>query len=95
MARRSTAIIWLWAAVLALLVCAPLLRPGYVLTYDMVWVPHLDVDRLEPWGLGSALPRAVPSDAVLAIVGSVIPQAVLQRLVLGAVFVLGMTNSSD
>lgn len=86
--------VWLWGLLLALIVCAPLLRPGYVLTYDMVWVPRLDLDRLEPWGLGSALPRAVPSDAVVALLGSVVPSAVVQRVVLGAVFVVGAVGAA-
>ncbi|MGJ9423326.1 hypothetical protein [Aeromicrobium sp. CF3.5] len=86
--------VWLWGLLLALMICAPLLRPGYVLTYDMVWVPHLDLDRLEPWGLGSALPRAVPSDAVVALLGSVVPAAVVQRVVLGAVFVIGAVGAA-
>lgn len=80
-----------WAAVLSIAVCAPLLSRGYVLTYDMVWVPHLDLDRPELWGLGTALPRAVPSDAVVALLGSVIPAAVVQRLVLfAALFLLAL-----
>ena len=80
-----------WAAALALAVCAPLFRHGYVLSYDMVWVPHLDLDRPEIWGLGSALPRAVPSDAVAALLGAMIPAALVQRVVLfGALFLLAV-----
>lgn len=82
----------LWAAILALAVCAPLFSRGYVLSYDMVWVPHLDLDRAELWGLGSALPRAVPSDAVVALLGSVIPTAVVQRVVLFAALFLIATG---
>jgi hypothetical protein len=63
-------------------VLAPLLARGYVLSYDMVWVPHLDLDRVELWGLGTGLPRAVPSDAAAALLGQVLPAAVVQRLVL-------------
>lgn len=92
--RRGTAIVWGWSALLALVVCLPLLRPGYVLTYDMVWVPHLDVSRLETWGLGSALPRAVPSDAVVALLGSVVPAAIVQRVVLFGVFVVGAVGAA-
>ena len=81
----------LWSALLALLVCAPLLAPGYVLSYDMVWVPHLDVARADLWGLGSALPRAVPSDAFSALLGSVLPAAIVQKSVLfGALFASGI-----
>ena len=30
-----------WSTVLTLLVLGPALAPGYVLSYDMVWVPDL------------------------------------------------------
>lgn len=80
-----------WAALLTLAVCAPMFTKGYVLSYDMVWVPQLDLDRAEIWGLGSALPRAVPSDAVAALLGAVIPAAVVQRIVLfAALFLLAV-----
>ncbi len=82
------AIVPSWAALLALAVCAPLFTTGYVLSYDMVWVPHLDLDRPEIWGLGSALPRAVPSDAVAALPGALVPAAVVQRIVLFAALVV-------
>lgn len=91
MARLLRFAVPLWSAVLALLVCAPLLAPGYVLSYDMVWVPHLDLSRADLWGLGSALPRAVPSDVFVALLGSVLPAAIVQKLVLfGALFASGM-----
>lgn len=77
-----------WSAGLALAVCLPLFARGYVLSYDMVWVPRLDLHRPEMWGLGSGLPRAVPSDAVVALLGSVIPAAVVQRVVLFAALFL-------
>ncbi|MET1036915.1 MAG: hypothetical protein ABW075_01495 [Aeromicrobium sp.] len=77
-----------WSAALALVVLAPLLGRGYVLTYDMVWVPQLDLDRVEVWGLGTGLPRAVPSDAVAALLGHVVPAEIVQRLLLFLAFVL-------
>ncbi len=86
--RLRRAVVPSWAVLLALAVCAPLLAKGYVLSYDMVWVPKLDLDRPEIWGLGSALPRAVPSDAVAALLGAMIPAAVVQRIVLFAALVL-------
>ena len=80
-----------WSALLALAVCLPLFTRGYVLSYDMVWVPRLDLDRPEIWGLGTGLPRAVPSDAVAALLGAVIPAAIVQRLVLfAALFLLAV-----
>ncbi len=72
-----------WSLALALLMLGPALGSGFVLTYDMVWVPDLAV-RGDVWGLGSALPRAVPSDAVVAVVDEVLPGALLQKLVLVA-----------
>ncbi|MEJ7633449.1 hypothetical protein [Aeromicrobium sp.] len=78
------AVVPVWAATLALAVCVPLFARGYVLTYDMVWVPQLDLDRPEIWGLGTGLPRAVPSDAVVALLDTVLPAALVQRLVLFA-----------
>lgn len=80
-----------WAAVLTLAVGIPWFRRGYLLSYDMVWVPALDLERPEIWGLGSGLPRAVPSDAVAALAGSVVPGAVVQRLfLLAALFLLSL-----
>jgi hypothetical protein len=77
--------VWPW--VLALVVLAPVLAPGYVLSYDMVFVPDLAL-RSDFLGLGSSLPRAVPSDAVVAVVDEVVPGMVLQKLVLVAALVL-------
>jgi hypothetical protein len=71
----------LWPWLLSVAVCAPLLAPGYVLSYDMVWVPDLALGR-DAWGLGTALPRAVPSDAVVALVDEVLPGQVVQKLIL-------------
>ncbi|MEP6852413.1 MAG: hypothetical protein ABJA87_07140 [bacterium] len=67
--------------VAALAVVAPLLRPGYVLTYDMVFVPR------QPWapalvGLGSATARAVPSDLLVVLASHVVPGQVVQKAIL-------------
>ena len=80
----SSLLRWLptaWAFLLAGLLLGPALGPGYVLTYDMVWVPDLAL-RDDFLGLGSALPRAVPSDAVVAVLDEVVPGMLLQKLVL-------------
>lgn len=71
----------LWSALLAALLLGGALGPGYVLTYDMVWVPDLALTP-DVWGVGSALPRAVPSDAVVALLDTVVPGVLLQKLVL-------------
>ena len=59
-------------SLLSLLLLGPALGSGYVLSYDMVWVPQLDL-RADILGLGTALPRAVPSDAVVAVLDGVVP----------------------
>src|SRR6476620_11019194 len=70
-----------WSAGLALLMLGPALGRGYVLSYDMVWVPDLSL-RSSFLGLGSGLPRAVPSDAVVAVLDEIVPGMLLQKLVL-------------
>ncbi|WP_445256709.1 hypothetical protein [Nocardioides aurantiacus] len=71
----------LWPWLLALLILGPALGPGYVLSYDMVFVPDLAL-RPDSWGLGSSLPRAVPSDALVGLADVLVPGDVLQKLVL-------------
>ena len=77
-----------WSCVLALLLLGPALGPGYVLSYDMVWVPDLDM-RSDFLGLATSLPRVVPSDAVVAVLDSVVPGMVLQKVVLLGSLVAG------
>ncbi|WP_300642124.1 hypothetical protein [Nocardioides sp.] len=77
-----------WSSLLAVLLLGPALGPGYVLSFDMVWVPDL-VLRADVLGVGSSLPRAVPSDAVVAVLDEVLPGALLQDLVLLAALVVG------
>ncbi len=69
----------IWAVALALLVIGPGLGPGYLLVRDMVWVPDLAL-RADFLGLGSGLPRAVPSDAVVAVLDELVPGMLLQKL---------------
>jgi hypothetical protein len=71
----------LWALALALLALGPALGSGFVLVRDMVWVPDLSLTG-DALGLGSGLPRAVPSDAVVAVLDELVPGMVLQKLVL-------------
>ncbi len=72
------------AAAVTAVVLAPLARPGYVLRYDMVFVPRqaLSWEVIAP---ATALPRAVPQDAVVALANQLVPGWLLQRLVLVAI----------
>jgi hypothetical protein len=78
-AARVSVVAWPW--LLAVAVLLPALSPGYVLTYDMVFVPDLAL-RPDFFGFASGLPRAVPSDALVAVLDEVVPGMVLQKLVL-------------
>ena len=79
-----------WAVLLPLVVLGPALGPGFVLTYDMVWVPDLTL-RSDMLGFSPALPRAVPSDAVVAVLDEVVAGMVLQKLVLlGSLVLAGL-----
>jgi len=77
-----------WSCTLALLLLGPALGRGYVLSYDMVWVPQLTL-RPDFLGLATSLPRVVPSDAVVAVLDSVLPGMVLQKIVLVGSLVAG------
>jgi hypothetical protein len=71
-------------AALAALVMLPLLRPGYVLSYDMVFVPRQPFTPAM-FGLGGTLARAVPSDFAVALAARVLPGDVVQKLVLAGI----------
>lgn len=67
--------------VLVVVVYGPLLSPGYVLVGDMVFTPDT------PWkasylGLDGGLPRAVPTDALVWLLTTVLPGWLVQRLLL-------------
>ncbi|MCX4388957.1 hypothetical protein OG777_18760 [Micromonospora peucetia] len=81
------------AAAVTAVVLAPLALPGYVLRYDMVFVPRqaLSWEAIVP---ASALPRAVPQDAVVALASQVVPGWLLQRLVLVAILYLAALGAA-
>ncbi|GAY19346.1 hypothetical protein [Mycobacterium sp. shizuoka-1] len=79
----------LYALVLALVVTAPLLRPGYLLLRDAVSTPrsYLSDSAL---GLGEAAPRAVPQDFLIAVVSPVLDGGVLVKaLLIAGIFLAG------
>ena len=79
--------------VLALLALGPLLVRGYVLTYDMVFVPRLEFTR-GLLGLDTAVPRAVPADLLVALASRLVPADLVQKLVLAGVFVGAATGAA-
>ena len=70
---------------LGLLALGPGLRRGFLLSYDMVFVPREPLSAALP---GLAPPRAVPSDLVVAVASRVIPADVAQKLLLVSIFIL-------
>ncbi len=77
----------LTALAVTLAVLAPLAAPGYVLVYDMVFVPRQPLHTELIWPT-AALPRAVPLDALVSLTAVVAPGWLVQRLVLAAVLLL-------
>ncbi|MGH3469630.1 MAG: hypothetical protein ACRDQF_18070, partial [Thermocrispum sp.] len=83
-ARRAA--LPLWCLALAVAALGPALAPGFVLAYDMVFTPHQPLVDAS-LGLGTALPRAVPADAVVAVLGVAIDGQLLQKAaLLGSLF---------
>ncbi|WP_084219346.1 hypothetical protein [Spirillospora albida] len=79
---------------LGLLAIGPGLAPGFVLSYDMVFVPDPAFTRLT-FGLTGTVPRHVPSDVFVTALGSVLPADVGQKLVLLAIFVMACASAAS
>lgn len=75
--------------VLGTLALWPALGPGFVLRYDMVFVPDPPIPA-ESGGF----PRAVPSDLVVALLSSVLPGQIVQKAILLGIFVLAATGAA-
>ena len=86
-----------WPAVagllLGLLALGPALGRGFVLTYDMVFVPDPPIS-LADLGFSGGPARAVPSDLVVALVARVLPAQFVQKLILLGIFVLACTGAA-
>lgn len=89
--RHVGAVLGLALAVLAL---APVLvGRGFLLVGDMVFVPDPPLNR-GLLGLSAAVPRAVPSDLVAAVLSQAVSAQVVQRMLLVAVFVLAASGGA-
>ncbi|MFY7068826.1 hypothetical protein ACOQFV_23460 [Nocardiopsis changdeensis] len=83
---------WAVGLVAAVLALGPALGPGYVLRYDMVFVPDLSLPTVLRGADG--FPRAIPSDAVVAALSWVLPGDAVQSAALAAVFVVGAAGAA-
>jgi hypothetical protein len=78
---------------LGLLALGPGLRRGFLLSYDMVIVPRQPFTAAMA-GLTGGPPRAVPSDAVVAVASRVLPADIVQKLILLSVFMLACSGAA-
>ncbi len=94
-ARRLWPCAWPAATglVLGLLALGPALARGFVLSYDMVFVPAPPVGYAD-LGLGGGPARAVPSDLVVALAARIIPAELVEKLILIAIFVLACSGAA-
>ncbi|KIH99354.1 hypothetical protein LP52_08025 [Streptomonospora alba] len=86
-ARAERLLPWAVGAGAGVLALGPGLGPGFMLSYDMAAVPEPPLSQVTLGG-GGGFPRAVPSDAVLGALGTVLPGDAAQALLLMAVFTL-------
>jgi hypothetical protein len=91
---RGRLVLHATAAAITAVVLAPLVAPGYVLRYDMVFVPRqpMSWEMVAP---ADALPRAVPLDTLVSLANLAVPGWLLQRVALvGIVYfaALGMAR---
>ncbi len=85
--------IHLAAASLSAVILAPLAAPGYVLSYDMNFVPRQwhTLDLIAPV---DGAPRAVPIDAVISTLNVLVPGCLLQRVILVAIIWAGVVGAA-
>jgi hypothetical protein len=75
-------------SLLGVLALGPALRPGYLLTYDMVFVPDQPLTAMT-LGTDGSVPRAVPNDLVVVLASYLLPGDVVQKILLLLVFAVG------
>ena len=81
--RISRALPAIYSFVLTAILLAPALRPGYLLLRDAVSTPRSFLTD-SSLGLTDAAPRAVPQDAVLAVLSTVVDGGIVVKVLLFA-----------
>ncbi|MCP9950445.1 hypothetical protein LUX33_19895 [Actinomadura madurae] len=79
---------------LGLAALGPGLAPGFVLSYDMVFVPDPAFTRMT-FGLTGVVPRHVPSDAFVTALAAAVPADAVQKLVVLAIFVMACASAAS
>ncbi len=78
---------------LGVLALGPALARGFVLSYDMVFVPDPPFSSALA-GLTGGPARPVPSDAVVAVAALAVPADILQKLILLSIFTLACAGAA-
>ncbi|MDA2813993.1 hypothetical protein O4J56_25330 [Nocardiopsis sp. RSe5-2] len=84
---------WLVGLLLGVLAVGPGLERGFVLRYDMVFVPNPPLGPVQ-LGAGEGFPRAVPSDAFAALLSKALPADIVQSVLLLAIFALSCAGAA-
>ncbi|MGW3899375.1 hypothetical protein ACWD6L_29705 [Micromonospora profundi] len=74
-------------------ILGPVLRRGFVLRYDLVFVPDPPFGAMV-WGSGSELPRAVPSELLAVGLSQLVPADVAEKLLLGGCLALAAVGAA-
>ncbi|MEV2277611.1 hypothetical protein AB0I72_18690 [Nocardiopsis sp. NPDC049922] len=83
---------WAVGVLAGVVALGPALGRGYVLRYDMVFVPDPSLTTVLRGADG--FPRAIPSDAVVAALSAFVPGDVVQAVALLAVFTVGAAGAA-
>lgn len=75
-----------------MLALGPALGRGFVLTYDMVFVPNPPIS-LADLGVTGSVARAVPSDLIVALASRGMPPQIFQKIILISIFVFACTGA--
>ncbi|MFD4366727.1 hypothetical protein [Rhodococcus sp. NPDC058521] len=92
-ARRTTLVVCGYSLALSALILGPLLGPGYLLLRDAVSTPRSYLTDAA-LGLSDAAARAVPQDAVLAVLSTVVDGGLLVKAILLACLWLTGTGTA-
>ncbi|MER7460250.1 hypothetical protein [Micromonospora sp. NPDC126480] len=76
-----------------LVILGPVLRRGFLLRYDLVFVPDPPFGPMV-WGSGGELPRAVPSELLAVSLAHLVPSDVAEKLLLAAALALAAVGAA-
>lgn len=79
------------AVVLAIL--GPVLCRGYLLRYDLVFVPDPPFGAMV-WGSGTELPRAVPSELLAVVLAQLVPADIAEKVLLAGCLALACVGAA-